>query len=153
MIFRFSMVRTIAWSSDRAESSSGTPSLTLRTNPAQGMHVHIGRVKRDDAKIKTNPSFIAISENASTSSYFYQVCSSYSPAQSHFTNVSQPWSQLGGQIVQTTAAIANAEKEIFNSLRDEVCFGCIRVRYALRCFIGESIFLPTPAQRPNHRRT
>jgi DNA mismatch repair ATPase MutS len=81
----------------------GTPSLTLRTNPAHGMHVHIGRAKRDEAKIKSDPSFIAISESASTRSYFYQ-----------------PWSKLGAQIVETTAAITNAEKEIFNSLRDEV---------------------------------
>ncbi|KIJ21566.1 hypothetical protein PAXINDRAFT_159644 [Paxillus involutus ATCC 200175] len=79
------------------------PSLTLRTNPAHGMHVHIGRAKRDQAKIKTSSLFVAISENASTSSYFYQ-----------------SWSQLGGQIVETTVAITNTEKEIFNTLRDEV---------------------------------
>ncbi|KAG9314542.1 muts domain V-domain-containing protein [Chiua virens] len=79
------------------------PSLTLRASPAQGMHVHMGRAKRDQSKIKADPSFIAISESASTSSYFYQ-----------------PWSQLGSQIVETTTAITNAEKQIFSSLRDEV---------------------------------
>ncbi|KAF8446138.1 muts domain V-domain-containing protein [Boletus edulis BED1] len=79
------------------------PSLTLRSNPAQGMHVHIGRAKRDEVKIKSDTSFIAISESASTRSYFYQ-----------------PWSQLGAQIVEATASISNAEKEVFNSLRDEV---------------------------------
>ncbi|KAH0838474.1 muts domain V-domain-containing protein [Lanmaoa asiatica] len=103
------------------QAQYSAPSLTLRTNPAQGMHVHIGRAKRDDAKIKTDPSFIVISENASTSSYFYQVYPlSYSPSHSRLTNVSQPWSQLGGQIVETTTAITNVEKEIFDSLRDEV---------------------------------
>ncbi|KAF9229518.1 hypothetical protein BS17DRAFT_825381 [Gyrodon lividus] len=79
------------------------PSLTLRTNPAQGMHVHIGRTRRAQARIKTDPSFVSISESASTSTYFYQ-----------------PWSRLGGQIVETTVAITNTEKEIFNTLRDEV---------------------------------
>ncbi|KAF9243930.1 muts domain V-domain-containing protein [Melanogaster broomeanus] len=66
------------------------PSLTLRTSPAL-------------AKIKIDPLFVIISESASTSSYFYQ-----------------RWSQLGGQIVETTVAITNTEKEIFNTLRNEV---------------------------------
>ncbi|KIJ68225.1 hypothetical protein HYDPIDRAFT_179416 [Hydnomerulius pinastri MD-312] len=81
----------------------GAPSLTLRTSPSQGMHVHIGRTKRDQAKIKSSPSFVGISESASTSTYFYQ-----------------PWSQLGSQIVETTIAISNAEKEVFSTLRNEV---------------------------------
>jgi len=124
MIFRFNTVRITALLPDyAAKFYSGTPSLTLRTNPAQGMHVHIGRAKRDDAQIKSDPSFIAISESASTRSYFYQVCSLFcSPTIPHLTNVSQPWSKLGAQIVETTAAIADVEKEIFNSLRDEVRF-------------------------------
>ncbi|KAL4069487.1 muts domain V-domain-containing protein [Scleroderma citrinum] len=83
--------------------SSGAPSLTLRTSPAQGMHVHIARAKRDQGKIKSSSDFVSISENASTSSFFYQ-----------------PWSQLGNQMVETTTAISNAEKEIFNTLRNEV---------------------------------
>ena len=136
-IFSFSTVRIIALLSHHAKFYSGAPSLTLRTSPAQGMHVHIGRAKRDAAKIKSDPSFIAISESASTRSYFYQVCSlSCSPAHSCLTNVSQPWSKLGAQIVETTAAITNAEKEIFNSLREEVRPECIPLRYALRFFVG-----------------
>ncbi|KAH7883781.1 muts domain V-domain-containing protein [Phlebopus sp. FC_14] len=85
------------------QTEYNAPSLTLRINPAQGMHVHIGRAKRDQPKLKSSPAFINISENASASSYFYQ-----------------PWSQLGGQIIETTVAISNAEKEIFNTLRNEV---------------------------------
>ncbi|KAI6045013.1 muts domain V-domain-containing protein [Pisolithus marmoratus] len=79
------------------------PSLTLRTSPGQGMHVHLARAKRDQSRIKTSPDFISISENASTSSFFYL-----------------PWSQLGSQIVETGLAISNAEKEIFDALREEV---------------------------------
>lgn len=92
-------------------------------SPAQGMHVHIGRAKRDEAKIKSDPSFIVISESASTRSYFYQAGSFCIARLIHALRMfSQPWSQLGARIVETTAAIASAEKEIFNSLRDEVCF-------------------------------
>ncbi|KAG2754528.1 hypothetical protein P692DRAFT_20719708 [Suillus brevipes Sb2] len=79
------------------------PSLTLRTSPAQGMHVHIGRSRRDQAAVKASPLFINISESGSTSSYFYQV-----------------WSSLGNQLVETVTAITNAEKEAFSLLRNEV---------------------------------
>ncbi|OAX44824.1 hypothetical protein K503DRAFT_677712 [Rhizopogon vinicolor AM-OR11-026] len=79
------------------------PSLTLRSSPAQGMHVHIGRSKRDQTAVKISPLFIGISESGSTSSYFYQ-----------------PWSSLGNQLVETASAITNAEKEAFNLLRNEV---------------------------------
>ncbi|KAI6005192.1 muts domain V-domain-containing protein [Pisolithus orientalis] len=75
------------------------PSLTLRTSPGQGMHVHLARAKRDQSKIKSSPEFISISENASTGSFFYL-----------------PWSQLGNQIVEIATAISNAEKEIFDTL-------------------------------------
>ncbi|KAG1783726.1 muts domain V-domain-containing protein [Suillus placidus] len=79
------------------------PSLTLRTSPAQGMHVHIGRSRRDQAAVKASPLFINISESGSTSSYFYQL-----------------WSSLGNQLVETATAITNAEKEAFSMLRNEV---------------------------------
>ncbi|KAG1757360.1 muts domain V-domain-containing protein [Suillus lakei] len=79
------------------------PSLTLRTSPAQGMHVHIGRSRRDQAVVKASPLFINISESGSTSSYFYQL-----------------WSSLGNQLVETATAITNAEKEAFSLLRNEV---------------------------------
>ncbi|KAG1755072.1 muts domain V-domain-containing protein [Suillus paluster] len=79
------------------------PSLTLRTSPAQGMHVHIGRLRRDQTNVKASPLFINISESGSTSSYFYQ-----------------PWSSLGNQLVETVTAITNAEKEAFSLLRNEV---------------------------------
>lgn len=82
---------------------NNAPSLTLRTSPGQGMYVHLARAKRDQSRIKSSPDFISMSENASTSSFFYL-----------------PWSQLGNQIVETAISISNAEKEIFDTLRDEV---------------------------------
>lgn len=48
------------------------------------------------------------------------------------TNVLQPWSQLGGQIMETTAAITNSEKDIFNSLREKVCAECISIASAFK---------------------
>lgn len=81
----------LASSSNSADFSSDAPSLTLRTNPAQGMHVHIGRAKRDDAKVKNDLSFVSISDSASTSSYFYQVCSLCNP----FIRILQVFRSLG----------------------------------------------------------
>ncbi|KAG1826176.1 muts domain V-domain-containing protein [Suillus subaureus] len=86
----------------RLQVAYEAPSLTLRTSPAQGMHVHIGRSRRDQVAVKASPLFINISESGSTSSYFYQ-----------------PWSSLGNQLVETATAITNAEKEAFNLLRNE----------------------------------
>ena len=51
------------------------PSLTLRSSMIQGMHVHIARAKRDSAKIRQASAFVLISENNSTSSFFYPVIS------------------------------------------------------------------------------
>ncbi|KAL6304264.1 muts domain V-domain-containing protein [Sparassis latifolia] len=79
------------------------PSLTLRSSPGQGMHVHIGRGKRDSAKLKTSPLFIPISESNSTNTFFHQ-----------------QWSQLGAELFETVTAIYIAEKEAFESLRREV---------------------------------
>ncbi|KAK7694483.1 hypothetical protein QCA50_001669 [Cerrena zonata] len=87
----------------RLQAEYDAPSLTLRTSPGQGMHIHIGRVKRDQARIREDPSFVKISESASTSTYFYQ-----------------EWSQIGSQIMETTAAIYIAEREAFEALRSEV---------------------------------
>ncbi|KAJ7130099.1 muts domain V-domain-containing protein [Mycena crocata] len=78
-------------------------SLTLRSSPAHGMHVHLLKAKRDRAKISQNPEFISIAESGTTKSYFYQ-----------------EWAQLGGQIVETTIALVAAEKEAFESLRMDV---------------------------------
>ena len=50
----------------------------------------------------------------------------------NIVNPLQPWSQLGAQIAETTASIANAEKEIFHTLRDEVCFQRVSVTCALK---------------------
>ncbi|KAJ7655078.1 muts domain V-domain-containing protein [Mycena polygramma] len=79
------------------------PSLTLRSSPAHGMHVHLLKAKRDRKKISQNLEFVGIAESGTTKSYFYQ-----------------EWAQLGGQIVETTNALIIAEKEAFESLRMEV---------------------------------
>ncbi|KAI0785994.1 muts domain V-domain-containing protein [Abortiporus biennis] len=78
-------------------------SLTLRSSPGLGMHVHIGRGKRDASKIKADPAFVLISESNSTCSFFHQ-----------------EWTQLGSEILNTTMAIGIAEKEAFEQLREKV---------------------------------
>ncbi|KAJ6519566.1 muts domain V-domain-containing protein [Mycena sanguinolenta] len=79
------------------------PSLTLRSSPSHGNHVHLQKAKRDRKKIGENPEFIGIAESGTTKSYFYQA-----------------WAQLGSQIFETTNALLIAEKEAFESLRMEV---------------------------------
>jgi hypothetical protein len=54
-------------------SSIDAPSLTLRASPAQGMHVHLGKAKRDQSKLNAAPEFVTIAESASTQCYFYKV--------------------------------------------------------------------------------
>ncbi|KAI0082196.1 hypothetical protein K474DRAFT_1655535 [Panus rudis PR-1116 ss-1] len=80
-----------------------TPSLTLRSSPAQGMHVHIAKAKRDRDRIKADPRFVSVTDTATTSTFFLQ-----------------EWSQLGGRIIETTTAISLAEKEAFEILRGQV---------------------------------
>ncbi|KIK71237.1 hypothetical protein GYMLUDRAFT_66444 [Collybiopsis luxurians FD-317 M1] len=79
------------------------PSLTLRSSPGQGMHVHLAKSKRDQRKLNADPAFVSISESGTTKSYFYQ-----------------DWSQLGQQIFTTSIALLTAEKEAFETLRQEV---------------------------------
>jgi hypothetical protein len=50
------------------------PSLTLRASPAQGMHVHLAKAKRDHSKLSATPEFITIAESGSTRCYFFKVC-------------------------------------------------------------------------------
>ncbi|GJE85972.1 MutS family DNA mismatch repair protein [Phanerochaete sordida] len=85
------------------QSKYEAPSLTLRSSPGFGMHVHIGRNKRDGAKIMEDKHFVPISQSASTCSFFYQ-----------------EWSLLGAQIVQITSEIQICEREAFEILREEV---------------------------------
>jgi hypothetical protein len=54
------------------------PSLTLRSSPGQGMHVHIQKSKRDQGKLSVSGHFVKIAESGSTSSFFYQA-SEYAP--------------------------------------------------------------------------
>ncbi|KAI5835502.1 hypothetical protein K523DRAFT_14423 [Schizophyllum commune Tattone D] len=79
------------------------PSLTLRSSPALGMHVHIARRKRDCRLLDANPEFVKVSESGSTKGYFWR-----------------PWTQLGSEIVETTLALQVAEREAFDILRREI---------------------------------
>ncbi|KAF9015364.1 muts domain V-domain-containing protein [Cyathus striatus] len=82
------------------------PSLTLRSSPAHGMHVHIAKSTRDEKKLNSDPSFVLISASATTKCYFYQ-----------------NWSRLGNSISETVTTLAMAEKEVFGLLRNKVaCF-------------------------------
>jgi len=54
-------------------STIDAPSLTLRASPAQGMHVHIGKAKRDQKKLNAAPEFVTIAGSASTQCYFFKV--------------------------------------------------------------------------------
>ncbi|KAI0961363.1 hypothetical protein AcV7_000482 [Taiwanofungus camphoratus] len=87
----------------RLQSTYDAPSLTLRSSPGHGMHVHVGRGKRDSSKLKRSPLFLPISESNSTNTFFHQ-----------------DWSQLGAQIVDTVTAIYTAERDAFETLRIEV---------------------------------
>ncbi|KAG6842478.1 hypothetical protein C0991_000004 [Blastosporella zonata] len=54
------------------------PSLTLRASPAQGMHVHLAKSKRDQSKIIADPEFVSIAESASTRCFFFKKVNSCS---------------------------------------------------------------------------
>jgi DNA mismatch repair ATPase MutS len=84
--------------------STGAPSLTLRTSGQQGMHVHLSRARRDQARLNEADAFVKLAESASTKTYVFQA-----------------WSQLGGIIGSTSMALAAAEKEAFQELMAQVC--------------------------------
>ena len=96
-------------------------SLTLRSSRNYGMHIHLGRSKRDSAKIKASPLFVKIAESASTATFFNQVCyPGHNIAYPRSTRAYQEWSILGSQIVETTSTIMAAERDAFEELRAEV---------------------------------
>ncbi|KAF6766398.1 MutS2 protein [Ephemerocybe angulata] len=88
---------------DRLRVAFDAPSLTLRASPSQGMHVHVGRSRRDSKLLDIDPSFVKMSQSASTKCYFYA-----------------PWSELGTKITGATTSLIQAEKEAFETLRGEV---------------------------------
>ncbi|KAJ8084239.1 hypothetical protein PM082_003006 [Marasmius tenuissimus] len=88
---------------ERLQLKYDAPSLTLRSSPAQGMHVHLAKSKRDQTKLKADPAFTPISETGTTKCYF-----------------NQEWSQLGSQIFESALALSLAEKEAFETLRQEI---------------------------------
>ncbi|KAF5368576.1 hypothetical protein D9758_002409 [Tetrapyrgos nigripes] len=87
----------------KLQMAYNAPSLTLRSSPGQGMHVHLAKAKRDQSKLEADPKFVSISENNTTKIYF-----------------NQGWSMLGNRILETSIALSLAEKEAFETLRMEV---------------------------------
>ncbi|EJF66544.1 hypothetical protein DICSQDRAFT_142135 [Dichomitus squalens LYAD-421 SS1] len=86
----------------RLQVSYAAPTLTLRASPGLGMHIHVAR-KAHASQLRKDADFISVSESGSTCTFFHI-----------------GWSQLAAQISETTMAIAVAEKEAFEVLRNEV---------------------------------
>ena len=99
---------------------TASPSLTLRSSPGQGMHIHIGRAKRDAAKIRDDPVFIPMSSSGTTSTFFHRVRPDHSSIFAHNLHDVQDWSQLGNRMIELSGAISEAEKAAFEILRDDV---------------------------------
>ncbi|EPQ60899.1 hypothetical protein GLOTRDRAFT_30591, partial [Gloeophyllum trabeum ATCC 11539] len=87
---------------ERLRRTYDAPSLTLRSSPGHGMHVHLAR-KREQGSIKDSPRFVPMSESGTTRTFFLQ-----------------EWSLLGAEIVETTISLQLAEKEAVETLRNEV---------------------------------
>ncbi|OCH96567.1 hypothetical protein OBBRIDRAFT_840969 [Obba rivulosa] len=87
------------------------PTLSLRSSPNLGMHVHIGGRKRGKSRLDESDAFIQLGESQSTVTYF-----------------NQEWAQLGRHIVDTTTEIWQREKEAFEALRNEVNARAIHLR-------------------------
>ncbi|KAF8529495.1 muts domain V-domain-containing protein [Gautieria morchelliformis] len=79
------------------------PSLSLRSSGKHGVHVHIGKSKRDLGKIEASSQFIPIASTTSSKSFF-----------------NQAWHRLGTDIIDTIMQIFVAEKHAFEMLRLEV---------------------------------
>ncbi|TRM61463.1 muts domain V-domain-containing protein [Schizophyllum amplum] len=79
------------------------PSLTLRSSPALGMHVHLARRRRDSRLLDACAELVRVAESGSTKAYFWA-----------------PWTELGSEIVDRTLDLQAAEREAFDILRREV---------------------------------
>ncbi|KAF8587368.1 hypothetical protein K439DRAFT_1652351 [Ramaria rubella] len=79
------------------------PSLSLRTTGKHGVHVHVGKSRRDLGMIEGSPYFIPIASTNSTKSFF-----------------NQAWYLLGTEIMETMTQILAAERDAFETLRHEV---------------------------------
>ncbi|KAF9036432.1 hypothetical protein BDZ89DRAFT_1090789 [Hymenopellis radicata] len=78
-------------------------SLSLRSSPGIGLHVHIAKSKRDRKRLDDDAAFVPVQSSNSTISYFYG-----------------EWARLGAQIFETSTLLVAAEKEAFDTLRNEV---------------------------------
>ncbi|KAF8527837.1 muts domain V-domain-containing protein [Hysterangium stoloniferum] len=87
------------------------PSLTLRSSPRAGIHVHIARSNRDAGKVEGSSQFIPISSTSSTKTYF-----------------NQAWHILGTSIIELIMQIFAAEKVAFETLRQEVNLEALALR-------------------------
>nr|GAT47910.1 DNA mismatch repair protein [Mycena chlorophos] len=87
----------------RLQLEYDAPSLTLRSSPAHGMHVHLLKAKRDSKKISQDPLFVSIAASGTTRCYFHA-----------------DWAQLGSRLADTSTALITAERAAFESLRTQV---------------------------------
>ena len=96
------------------------------------MFVHISRAKRDGPILAEFPEFVHLTQTGSTRTYFHHVRPSLSILQRSLVDTFrlQEWAVLGQKIVETSFAIAAAEKKAFETLRDEVCT-------FLRCLLAQ----------------
>ena len=86
------------------------------------MFVHISRAKRDGRILAEYPEFVHLTQTNSTRTYFHPVHPPPTVPGCLFADASlQKWAVLGQKIVETSFAIAAAEKKAFETLRDEVC--------------------------------
>lgn len=69
---RFRMYPILFWYNSDLSSADST-SLTLKSSPQLGFHVHIK--KRDATKLLSDDSFIHLSESGSTKTFFHEVYS------------------------------------------------------------------------------
>ncbi|KIY72763.1 hypothetical protein CYLTODRAFT_6570 [Cylindrobasidium torrendii FP15055 ss-10] len=79
------------------------PSLTMRSSPGLGLHVHLAKAKRDSRRLDDDAAFVSIQTSNTTVSYLYP-----------------EWSRLGADIFDTSMRLVAEEKAAFEELRREV---------------------------------
>ncbi|KAF8323437.1 hypothetical protein DL93DRAFT_2162590 [Clavulina sp. PMI_390] len=87
------------------------PSLTLRHSAQHGFHVHVGKIKRDDAVISQSGEVISLAKTKSTHVYLHK-----------------DWLSLGKRIVAIEGNIQREERISFEVLRSEVLAQSIQLR-------------------------
>ena len=85
------------------------------------MFVHLAKAKRDKKGLDLDPAFQGLMETGSTKSYFYRVSVFFFQVFCVLSDFfSQPWSELGNKLTETSFALTSAEKEVLQMLRFDV---------------------------------